>query len=300
MKTASPVRCLAVLVLCLSTTFVRAQEINLPYGGLILNAWLEKAPGKNLAEGIILITHGGLAHRDMEMIAYLRRLLKEEGYSTLSINLSLGVNQRHGMYDCLLTHHHQNEDAANEIGAWLAWLETQGARNVTLLGHSRGGAQTALYAARNTNPLVNGIVLMAPVTGENTGAATYLERYGKPLPPILEKARQLVEAGKKDEILENVGLMNCRDTPASVSAFLSYYGKDAHVDTLSLIPDIKKPLLVIVAGNDQVVPALDKKIAPLLDGKRLQIHVVESSDHLFRDLNSDDAVSAITGFIEAL
>ena len=45
-----------------------AAEVTLPYKGLTLNADLTLAPGKTLADGVILITHGSLAHRDMEML----------------------------------------------------------------------------------------------------------------------------------------------------------------------------------------------------------------------------------------
>ncbi|NIR31732.1 MAG: alpha/beta hydrolase, partial [Gammaproteobacteria bacterium] len=57
------------------------------------------------------------------------------------------------------------------IGLWLDWLKSRGARRVTLFGHSRGGAQTALYAAENDHELVEAVVLLAPATEENTNAA---------------------------------------------------------------------------------------------------------------------------------
>ena len=44
---------------------VEAKEVTLRHKGLTLNANLELVAGKTLADGVILITHGGLAHRDM-------------------------------------------------------------------------------------------------------------------------------------------------------------------------------------------------------------------------------------------
>ncbi len=277
-----------------------ANEVTLRYHGLTLNANFELAPGKQPADGVILMTHGGLTHRDVESFIYLRRLLNQKGYSTLAINLSLGLDNRHDVYDCQVTHRHRNADAADEIGAWLGWLKTQGAKRVVLLGHSRGGAQTALYAAEHDDVLVKAMVLMAPAISENTDAVAYQQRYQKSLAPLLAKAQKNVDNGKGDTVLEHIGLLNCPDTSATASSFVSYYRPDAPVDTPALLPKIKYPTLVLIAGNDEVVVGLDKKIASLAGSKHLQMKVIDGADHTFRDLYTDDAVDAITGFLKGV
>jgi pimeloyl-ACP methyl ester carboxylesterase len=297
--TSLPIRYVCVAVLSIAAVAVEAKEVTLRHKGLTLNANLELAAGKTPADGVILITHGGLAHRDMEIITYVQNLLvKEKGYSTLAINLSLGLDNRHGMYDCKTTHRHRNDDAAEEIGVWVDWLKTQGTQRVTLLGHSRGGAQTALYAVERDNALVKAVVLMASAIRENTDAAGYQQRYEKPLAPVLEKAQKLVKAGKGGTVLEHIDLLNCPDTSASADSFVSYYGQDLRLDTPTLIPKIGKPTLVVVAGNDEVVVGLDKKVAPLADGKRMQVKVIEGAGHFFRDLYADDAVDVIDTFLK--
>ncbi len=279
---------------------VQASEVTLPHKGLTLNANLEMAAGKKLADGVILITHGTLAHRGMETIAYLQNLLKEKGYNTLAINLSLGLNNRHEMYDCKVTHRHRHADAADEIGVWADWLKKQGAKRVALMGHSRGGAQTALYAAEHDNPLVKAVVLYAPATHDPAkDAAAYQERYKKPLAPLLAKAQSLVKQGKGGTVLEHTDLLYCPDTSVTAESFVSYYEPDPRQDTPTLIPKIKKPVLVVVAGNDEVVVGLGEKMAPLADGKRVQMKVIDSADHFFRDLYADDAVEAIVTFLKA-
>lgn len=277
----------------------QAQEVTLNREGLTLNANLELAKGKLLTDGAIAIVHGGLAHNRMAFVTYLQDLLKEKGYNTLAINLSLGVNNRHGMYDCKVTHRHRNADAADEIGAWVGWLKQQGAKRIALLGHSRGGAQTALYAAEHDDALVKAIVLMAPATRENSDAADYRERSRHALAPVLAKAERLVKEGKGGTVLRNVGLMSCASTSATAESFVSYYGADPRLDAPYLIPKIKQPTLVLVAGNDEVVVGLDKKVAPLADGKRVQMKIIDGADHFFRDLYSDDAVDAIDSFLKA-
>ncbi len=292
------VRCACATALGFSAVAAQANEVTLRHQGLTLNANLELAAGKKLADDVILITHGGLAHRSMESIVYFQRLLNEKGYSSLAINLSLGLDNRHGMYDCQITHRHRNADAADEIAVWVSWLTQQGAKHVALLGHSRGGAQTALYAAERDDALVKAVVLLAPAIRENTDAAGYVQRYKKPLAPILEKAQQRIKEGKGGAVLEHIGLMTCPDTSATADSFVSYYGQDSRLDTPSLIPKLRKPTLVLIAGDDETVVGLEKKMASLADGTRVQMKVIEGSDHLFRDLFADDAVDAIDAFLK--
>lgn len=299
MKTIQLVRGLCAVGFCIATAAIEAKDVTLQHKGLTLNANLELAADRKIADGVILITHGGLAHRDMEIIAYVQNLLvKEKGYSTLAINLSLGLDNRHGMYDCKTTHRHRNDDAAEEIGIWVDWLKNQGAKRVTLLGHSRGGAQTALYAAERDNELVKAVVLMAPAIRENTNAVGYQQRYGKPLAPVLEKAQKLVKAGKGSTVLEHIDMLNCTDASVTADSFVSYYGNELRLDTPTLVTKIRKPLLVVVAASDEVVIGLEKKVAPLVDGKRVQMKIVEGAGHFFRDLYADDAVDAIDVFLK--
>lgn len=294
------IRYACLFALCLTTIAVKAEEITLQHKGLILNAVLQLAAGKQTADGMVLITHGGLAHNKMESIIYLQKTLNERGYNTLAINLSLDLDNRRGMYDCKTTHRHRNEDAIEEIGLWLNWLKIQGAKQVTLLGHSRGGAQTALYATEQDAPLIKAVVLLAPATQDNTNAAGYQHRYKQHLGPILKKAQRLIKNGKGKTVLNHANIMLCRDTRATAETVVSYYGQNPQLDTPYLIPKLSKPTLVVVAGDDAIVRGLDKKVAQLTDGKRVQMKVIDGADHLFRDLNTDDAVEAIDAFLNGI
>lgn len=298
MQISHLVRYVFTAALCLTALAVGAKEVTQTYKGLTLNANLELAAGKTLADGVILITHGSLAHRDMEIIRYLRKLFRERGDNTLAINLSLGFDNRHGMYDCQTPHRHRNDDAAEEIAAWVDWLKGQGAQRVAVLGHSRGGAQTALYAAEHDDAVVKAVVLMAPATAANTDAAGYARRFNKPLAPLLARAQRLVAAGKGDTLLEHSDFLFCADTSVTAAAFVSYYGAGERVDSPALIARIGKPTLVVVAGSDEVVMGLDTLVAPLADGKRVRMKVIDGAGHFFRDLYADDAVDAIDRFLQ--
>ncbi|MDH5361194.1 MAG: alpha/beta hydrolase, partial [Gammaproteobacteria bacterium] len=126
-------------MLCLFPWSVYSAEVSRIEQGQKLIANLELAEGKHLRDGVVLMTHGTLAHGQMEIMSTLQGLLKDNGINTLSINLSLGLDSRHGMYDCNVPHRHKHQDAMQEIDGWIKWLGSKNAGPVVLLGHSRGG-----------------------------------------------------------------------------------------------------------------------------------------------------------------
>jgi pimeloyl-ACP methyl ester carboxylesterase len=276
-----------------------AEPVKLSHGGLSLNANLETT-GTDWQKGpVVLMTHGTLAHGGMEIMQTLQTALKDRGVSSLSITLSLGLNNREGMYDCPTPHTHRHTDAVDEIGAWLGWLQSQGAARVALLGHSRGGNQTARFAAARADAPVTAVILVAPQTWEAGYAAEdYQKRYGKPLEEPLAWARQLAADGKGDTMLEHVDFMYCADTSASAATFVSYYAPDERMDTPRLLPEIKAPVLVVAGGADDTVKGLVEKTQPLADGKRVQLKVVDGADHFFRDLYAEDVADAVQAMLD--
>ncbi|RRQ22391.1 alpha/beta hydrolase [Thiohalobacter thiocyanaticus] len=287
---------LGLIALALSPA--QAEEVKLEHDGLTLNAELELAPGSELADGVILMTHGTLAHARMGIMRGLQNVFREYGYNTLAINLGLGVDDRHGMYDCQQPHTHRHTDALDEIGVWLDWLREQGAGEVTLLGHSRGGNQTAWYAAERDMSGVDAVVLIAPALwSEDYARKEYKERYGVDLQPLLDRARGLVEADKSDALMEGVDFIYCENTTVSAGAFISYYDPDPRRDTAYLVPKIEAPVLVIAGTEDDVVPGVEEAMAPLAEADAVSLAVIEGADHMFRDLYWYDVADAVEGFL---
>ena len=272
-----------------------ADEVKLQHDGMTLNASLVTSADSWPAGPVVLMTHGTLAHRGMEIMAGLQDMLSERGISSLAINLSLGLDDRSAaMYDCATPHSHRHTDAVAEIGAWLEWLKGQGVKKIALLGHSRGGNQTARFAAGTSDPAVTAVILIAPQTwSAEYAAADYEKRYGKPLEPVLARARELVDAGKGDALVKPVDFIYCEQTGATAAAFVSYYTPDTDMDTPSLVPAIKLPVLVIAGSEDTAVKGLPEKVEPLADGERVQLMVVDGADHFFRDLYSEDIADAV-------
>ncbi len=276
---------------------VYAEEVKLQHEDLTLNANLEKADDWPVAPAV-LITHGTLSHNKSEIIVALQELFLQHGVSSLAINLALGLNDRHGSYDCNTPHNHKHEEAISEIGLWLDWIEEQGVNQVVLLGHSRGGNQTAWFVAEHDDPLIKKVILIAPQTwNQEYEMQSYEKNYGKPLATVLGNAESLVAAGAPETAIEHTDFIYCKDTTVSAEAVVSYYAADPRKDTTYLLPKIKKPVLVFAGSEDQTVKGLNEKLAPLAEAGGIELVVIDGADHFFRDLYVEDLVDSAMEFI---
>ncbi len=272
-----------------------AGVVTLPHNGMTLNANLERAGSSWPSGPVVLMIHGTLAHRGMEIMAGLQSMFAERGISSLAINLSLGLDNRAAaMYDCATPHTHRHTDAVDEIGAWLGWLKGQGAGHIALLGHSRGGNQVARFAAADDDPAVIAVFLVAPQTWDaDQTAQDYKNQYRTDLYPLLAKAEQMVADGKGDEFMEGMGFLHCEDTRVTADAFLSYYAPDANLDTPHLIPQIRAPVTVFAGSEDTVDAGLIGEVRPLADSDHVRLVVIDGADHFFRDLYSEEVADVV-------
>jgi len=256
------------------------------------------AEGKSIKDGVVLLTHGTLAHNRMELIETLQKGLKERGLTSLAITLSLGVKKRTGMYDCKVPHNHRHEDALDEIGVWLGWLKSQGAGDIVLMGHSRGGNQTVWFAAERATREVKRVVLLAPATW-NAGrrAAGFKRSHKQSLQPVLEKANKLVAEGKGDQMLKKVGVLYCPGADVSAKSFASYYKNEPRFHSPNHLSKLKVPVLVIAGAEDKVVWGLPKLIKPLADGKKIALKVIVEAGHFFLDFYAEDVADAVAEFV---
>jgi len=287
-------------VLCLVGGLAHGEGVSIKSpDGLTLNANLELADGKTMADGVVLLTHGTLAHNKMEIIVSLQKLLAERDISSLAPTLGLGVDNRTGMYDCTVPATHKHSDAMVEIGQWLNWLKGQGVSDVVLAGHSRGGNQTAWFAARENDPVVSKVVLVAPATWDAKAAAKGFEKTHKqPLTKVFGEAQAMADAGKGAEFMKGVGVLYCPGADVTADSFISYYEKDERMHTPTLLPMIAKPVLVVAGSADTVVEGLIEAVEPMADGEKIELAVVEDADHFFLDFYAEDAADAIAEFIQ--
>jgi pimeloyl-ACP methyl ester carboxylesterase len=285
------------LLLCLPAL---AAEVATTHRGLTLKANLEMADGKSMKDGVVLMTHGTLAHGRMEIMSTLQDNLKTRGYNTLSINLSYAVNNRpFVMHECAQPQVHRHEDAVDEIAAWVSFLKSKGAGRIILLGHSRGSNQTAWYAAEKPDAAVKAAILIAPGSWTEAELATdYKKRFGLELKPVLDDARKRIKAGKGKDWLPKTSVLYCKDAQTTAETLASYHAYDSRLATFDLIKKMPMPVLVIAGSADEITPGVAEKTRLLGDGKRIHLVSIEGADHFFRDLYGEEAADAISTFLK--
>ncbi|MDX1351983.1 MAG: alpha/beta hydrolase [Thiomicrorhabdus sp.] len=291
---------IAIPLLAAATTIKadELKEIKKSYNNQTVNANLMMADNKSLTDKLVLLTHGTLTHKDRSTYAQLQKNLAAQGVSSLAINLSLGLNDRHGEYDCSVPHTHKHTDALAEIDFWLSWLNKEGATNVALMGHSRGGNQTAWYALANPSDKFKKVILLAPATGEQQSAQEYEEKYGKALQPILDKANKLVAQDKGNSLLKDTDFIYCKKAQVTAAAFADYYNVKPQFDTPTVLTEASKPTLVIMGTADTAVPDLPEKMQALEGSDMVQTVMIEDATHFFLDFANEDVATAVAEFLE--
>ncbi len=298
MKQAIRVLAAALTVAVLTILPAGAAEVRIEHKGLGLLGEAALAPGKTWKDGAILLLHGTMAHRNMDTTAHLQKALLEQGHSSLSMTLGLGVPDRRGVADCDVAQTHRHQDAPAEVAAWIAYLKAQGATDITVLGFSRGGNQTARLAIDGMDPAVKRMVLLAPLAWDEKRVADGYENFhGVPLKTRLAAADKLAQAGKGGELMRDVGFQFCPKTAVSADAFLSYYRDDGRMDTPSLVPKIKSPILFITATLDEIFPDLPQRMKDK-QGPNVRMASIDGANHFFRDLLSDEVADVVVKFLE--
>lgn len=292
---------LTVLLTLAGPARAAEQELELSVAGRTTLATLRTPAAMTPDTPLVVMTHGTLAHKDMEVIQGVAKALEQRGIASLAHTLSLGLDRRKGMYDCAVRHDYVAEDAVAEIGAWVGRAKDV-SRLVFAFGHSRGGNQVARYLAASDTPAVAGAVLLAPVTAKAEAdlRVAYATTYGKPLEPLLELATKAVAAGRGGEWMDVPGFVYCRNAVVTARAFASFYAADAGQDTAALVARAKLPVLVLAATKDSVVPDVAAAFATLAasSGSRVQLDTIEDADHFFRDLFAEDVADRIAEFIK--
>jgi pimeloyl-ACP methyl ester carboxylesterase len=288
---------IAGLLLLTSALGAEAKEVTQQFNGLTLNANLELAAGgAEFPDSVALIVHGLMGHNGMEIIESAQRVLVDNGKSSLAINLSLGVDNRKGFYLCDSPHRHLQETAVSEIEAWVGWLRERGATKIMLLSHSRGANEAMIYAATRAAPEITHLVMLAP--GVDDSRQSFENRYGNTFDQTLARMKKEQDAGRGDQLVEEVDFWSCPKASVTADSFISYYGDDSRFrDFANYIPRIGIPLLVVNAGADELVTNIEAKLAQFVDGERLQIVTIEGSGHFFLDFNIDEAIEAIIEYL---
>jgi pimeloyl-ACP methyl ester carboxylesterase len=275
---------------------VAAREVSQEFNGLTLNANLEIAEGSDLSSPVVLILHGFFGHYGMGIIKGSQRALLDNGRNSLAMNLSLGVDNRKGFFDCDSPNRHIQDNALVEIQAWVDWLKRQGTAEIVLLAHSRGANEAMVYTASRADPTIKNLVLLAP--GIDDSKLRYEERYGPNFDETLSRMHKAKQDGRGAELLDGVDFWFCPQARVTPDSFISYYGNDSRFRQIKqFLTKLPVPTLVIFGTQDDVVVSGLEIIKPMIDGKRLQLFVVDGAGHFFLDFNIDEAIEAMLEFL---
>ncbi len=292
------VSALAALTIAAATARCAAEQVSLDYLGLELSANLELAPGKSLKNEVVLLVHDTLGHDRMELMAALQDSLRDQGINSLAITLGLGMDKRHGMFDCAMEQDHRHEDAIDEIASWVQWLKEKGATSITVAGQGRGANQVALYAINRLDKTVKRAVLMSPMMqSEEKAEAEYRARFGQSLRQELAKAEELVASERGNLFVDVPGFLTCAKPQVTAGSFANYYGVNAKFKTTNLLQSIKVPVLVAIGDADPVlseVKAAEPEFASL---KAVTLALIPGADQDFRDEGADELARKIKEFI---
>lgn len=272
-----------------------AEEIQIKQGSLTLNANLQRIDDAPVSGRVALITHGTLAHNGMEIISTLQGLLADEELPSLAINLSLGIDNRHGMYDCNTPHNHKHTDAVGEINLWLEWLKSQGAGEIVLIGHSRGANQTAWFSSQHPQAAIAQLLIAPATWSESTERNNYEKRYDQSLQSVLRQAEEM----KPDSLMKHTNFIYCPDTQVTAASFINYYKPDPRFNTPTLLQTTTVPSLVIIGSDDNTVSNLPVAMASV-DNIKVESLMIEGADHYFRDLYADELIEAMIEFLDRL
>ena len=285
------------ILLLVTNIPLQAKEITQQFRDLTINAQLELADGKSLKDGVVLILHGTMAHNRMEIIEASQRALRENNTNSLAINLSLGIDNRHGFYDCTLPQRHDLDSGLDELDVWVNWLRGKGASEITIMAHSRGANQAMVYAVERPNPAVTHLVLLAPNTNPSP-KPQYEARYGETFDDTLDRVKKRIAEGNGAELMQNVDFSYCPQATVTADTFYSYNRLDDRYRQFpKYLSSMPIPTLIITGTQDELVPDIAKDVAPFLDSGRIRLAEVDEAGHFFLDFNIDEAIEAAVEFI---
>ena len=284
---------LATYLIFIGTAKAQLETIQTTLNQLQVNADLNLVSDNAYDDGIVLMLHGTLAHKDMEIVETMQYLLGDYGINSLAINLSFGIDNRpQAMFECDSEHRHRHENALNEIGFWVDWLNAQGAQSIHLWGHSRGGNQVIWYARENPHHIAK-VIAVAPMTGDYQN--------NRPAPDLLAKASEAM-ASMSTKLMAVERFLHCQNTLVSPATMMSYYGSNPNFVSVNHLKAMNTPVLVIAGSEDTVVPKLPMQMQELMQQPSAQqLHryeYIEGADHFFRDLYADEAVEFVVEWLE--
>lgn len=156
------------------------------------------------------------------------------------------------------------EDCVFDIAAGVDFLVSRGFSEVVIIGHSTGANKVCYYGAKQKDSNVVGLVLAGPVSDRLDTSLDQMK-----MKRNLVQAREQIKKGKGDELS-----LDYQFFPLTARRFVSIYSPGSSEDTfdygdekplLTYFSKIRKPLMVLLGGEDEYLDRTAKKTLRVFD-----------------------------------
>lgn len=161
-----------------------------------------------------------------------------------------------------------------------------GAKEIILVGHSTGCQKSIYYLYKRQKTKVSKAVLLAPMSDfADMFALTEAKRYKK----LIDTAKGMVKNNKSSELMPS----NLWPIPTDAQRFLSLFLPESIEEIFSyasgkkprILKSVKKPLLIILAGDDEYkdrpVTEIFSWFKNVLVNKKNEIKIIDKASHNF-------------------
>jgi len=244
-----------------------AERIELKVSpGIIANARFQQGEDDKPA---ILLLHGWLQTNEFYTVARLFDTLDSSGYTILSPNLSLGIDQRTKSLPCESIHTNSINTDIDEIGQWVSWLSQKIDKPIILIGHSMGATELVAFLGqyRGDRVIKSILISITPIgPGWPENSANFHD---------LKRAENAIAAGYTG--LSAYGVAYCKKYITTAHNLFSFYRWN--YDQLhSTISKLQIPTQIIFGGEDNLI---NTDLLQMLASERIRIDILEGASHFF-------------------
>ena len=235
----------------------------------------------------VFVLHGILQTKEFSTIRLIGDYLKDEGYTTLVPNLSLGVDSRIQSLACEAIHTHSMQTDIKEIKLWYEWLKEKTGKPIIFIGHSAGATQLLAFLNDHKNeiqPPEKLILISLAYFGDQPNSKT--------TPENITRARKLLADG--EEKPSEFGFVYCDKYVSLPSSYLSYidWNQKKVTETLS---ETNVPLSMLFGSGDK---RIDLSWPPFLKESGMNVTIIEGADHFFHKHHEFDLLDYIETELE--
>ena len=217
-------------------------------------------------DSVYLIVHGTRGFKDMEIINSLSKRIFNAGNDVLSINLSYGYSNRDDSFlSCDIVHQHNEHNSVNEIILWYKYLLNKNYKNISFVGHSRGGLN--ILQASLLLDSKQSLYLLAPIIDTYDGTSQYYSEVHKlPYDEVINSSEEFIIS----ERYPAINFLFCENADVSSTTFRSYLDFSSNRDMypftfniIQLLNDTKNMVTIFSGTDDEILLDSYKKIGEI-------------------------------------